>query len=48
MDSDNGLICANMLDGKGGSHPSGFAILISAQAALVVIVVLVFQWLRWL
>jgi hypothetical protein len=32
----------------GAGHPSGFGILVSAEAGLVVVVVLIFRWLRWL
>ncbi len=42
------LFGTNLLGAPGTGHPSGFAILIAAEAALVVIVVLIFRWLRWL
>ena len=42
------LFGTNLMGAPGAGHPSGFSILVSAQAALAVIVVLIFRWLRWL
>ena len=52
MDGENGLICAYALNGDGGATAgrrrpdSGYRL--AAQAALAVVVVLIFRWLRWL
>lgn len=42
------LFGTNLMGAPGASHPSGFGILVSSQAALAVVVILVFRWLRWL
>ena len=40
------LFGTNLLGAPGAAHPSGFGILVAAQAALAV--VLIFRWLRWM
>lgn len=42
------LFGTNLLGVPGGSYPHGFEILVSAQAALAIGVLLVFRWLKWL
>jgi zinc transporter len=42
------LFGTNLLGAPGADHPSGFGILVSAQAGLAVVVVLIFRWLRWM
>ena len=42
------LFGTNLLGAPGAGHPFGFSILVSAEAGLVLAVVLIFRWLRWL
>lgn len=42
------LFGTNLLGAPGATHPYGFGILLSAEAGLAVIVLLIFRWLRWL
>lgn len=42
------LFGTNLGGAPGAGHPYGFEILVSVQAGLVFLVLLVFRWLKWL
>lgn len=42
------LFGTNLAGVPGVGHPSGFGILVAAEAGLAVAIVLIFRWLRWL